>query len=65
MEAFQREDYQTILTYYIIEAKKGQGKSNEWKEFFLKNLLQTKNAMSGPINKNINKSFDDIINTLK
>lgn len=65
MEAFLREDYQTILTYYIIEAKKALEINNpSWRTFLRNNALKTKLVLSGSFTKNIEKSFDDIINSL-
>lgn len=69
-DAFERSNYQTLLTYYINEAKKAQQSNNpDWQAFVKKNLLQTKRALfqdntrSG-LTKIIEKSFDDISSTL-
>lgn len=70
LEAFERSNYQTLLTYYINEAKKAQELQNpEWQALIRKNLEQTKRALFEDetrtgLTKNIEKSFDDIINTL-
>ncbi len=69
LEAFELGNYQTLLTYYINEAKKSQAdkltaSSVLWRNFLINNINQTKNALSGDKNKNIEKSFDDIIKTL-
>jgi hypothetical protein len=70
LEAFERSNYPILLTYYINEAKKVHDLDNpSWRAFFLKNVLQTKRALQEDktrigMNKNIVKSFDDIINTL-
>lgn len=70
LEAFERSNYQTILTYYINEAKKSQVLQNpEWKAFLKINLEQTKRALFEDLarvglTKNIEKSFDDIVSTL-
>ncbi len=65
LEAFEKGNHQTILTYYIYEAK-NQVKKNvpAWQSFLKKNILQTKLALNGITNKNIEKSFDDIIKTI-
>jgi hypothetical protein len=70
LDAFERSNYQTLLTYYIKEAKKAQEKQNpEWQAFIKNNLKQTKGALFEDgtrkgLTRNIEKSFDDIINTL-
>ena len=70
LEAFEQSNYSTILTYYINEAKKVQELNNpSWRAYFLKNVLQTKRALIEDktrmkMKKNIETSFDDIMNTL-
>lgn len=70
LEAFEHSDDHTLLTYYINEAKKINNLNNpKWRAFLKKNILQTKQAlledkMRINSNKNIEKSFNDIINTL-
>lgn len=70
LEAFERSDYQTILTYYIKEAKKAKElKNSDWPVFLKKNIEQTARALFLDSNrigltKNIEKTFDDIINSL-
>jgi pSer/pThr/pTyr-binding forkhead associated (FHA) protein len=65
IEAYERKNYPVLLTYYINEAKKAQASNNpEWRSFLKKNVLQTKNTLSGLANKNIERSFDDVLNTL-
>ncbi|MBC7540949.1 MAG: FHA domain-containing protein [Bacteriovorax sp.] len=70
LEAFERSKYSILLTYYINEAKKVHELDNpSWRAFFIKNVLQTKRALVEDktrvgMNKNIEKSLDDIINTL-
>ena len=70
LEAFERSDYSTILTYYINEAKKVQEiKNPSWQSFLLKNLQQTKSALVEDktrigLKKNYITSFDDIIKSL-
>lgn len=64
-DAYQAKNSGLILTYYINEAKKVQASSNlKWRTFFLSNLKQTKLALNG-MNKNFEKSFDDIISSIK
>lgn len=70
LEAFENGNTTTLLTYYIYEAKKVSDKmaihprknTPEWRNFLKKNILQTKLAITG--NKNIEKSFDEIMNSL-
>ncbi|MGZ3788633.1 MAG: FHA domain-containing protein [Bacteriovorax sp.] len=65
LEAFERRNYQPLLTYYISEAKKAHDMNDpKWRDFLKKNILQTKRNLSGPRIKNIETSFDDIINSL-
>ncbi len=65
ISSFERGNVQTILTYYINEVKKAQTSNNsQWRLFLKKNILQTKQALNGRTTKNIEKSFDDIINSL-
>ena len=70
LDAFERSEYQTILTYYINEAKKAQESNNpKWQFFLKKNLIETKIALfvEGThlgLTKSIENSFDDIINKL-
>lgn len=70
MEAFQLSNYQTLLTYYINEAKKAQVLQNpNWQAFVKSNLEQTIHALeSDPtregLTKNNKQSLVDIINTL-
>ena len=65
IDAFLRGNNQTVLTYYINEAKKASEINNpQWRSFLKRNTLQTKLALGGVRNKNIEKSFDDVINTL-
>jgi hypothetical protein len=70
IEAFERSNHPLLLTYYINEAKKVQDSNNPlWRLFLLKNVEQTKRALVDDItkvgmNKNVEKSFDDIINML-
>jgi hypothetical protein len=70
LEAFERSNYSTILTYYINEAKKVQEiKNPSWHSFLLKNLQQTKRALVEDktrigLKKNYVTSFDDIIKSL-
>jgi hypothetical protein len=70
LEAFERSKYSILLTYYINEAKKVHELDNpSWRAFFIKNVLQTKRALVEDktrvgMTKNIEKSLDDIINTL-
>jgi hypothetical protein len=71
LEAFESGKTSALLTYYIYEAKKASVKitdhprknTPEWRSFLKKNILQAKLSTAG--NKNIEKSFDDIMNTLK
>ena len=69
LDAFLNKDYSTILTYYINEAKKVQAVNNlAWSAFFIRNMKQSKQALISDknkigINKNIEKSFDEIIDT--
>jgi len=67
LEAFELGDDQTLLTYYNNEAKKSHANkdtanNNLWREYLIKNINQTKIALSN--NKNIEKSLDDIIKSL-
>ena len=70
IDAFENSNYPLILTYYINEAKKVQELNNpEVRSLFLKNIGQTKRALTNDksrigMNKNIEKSFDEIISTL-
>jgi len=64
MEAFEKGNHQTLLTYYIYEAKNQIKLDQAWRSFLKKNILQTKLALNGNTNKNIEKSFDDILKTL-
>lgn len=65
LEAFEKRSPETLLTYYIYEAKNSAKLESSWRSFLQKNILQTKLALNGLSNKNIEKSFDDIISTLK
>lgn len=70
LEAFERSNYQTLLTYYINEAKKAEDYQNpEWQEFIKKNIEQTKRALFSDmtrtgLTKTIEQSFDDVIKSL-
>ncbi|MDO9182106.1 MAG: FHA domain-containing protein [Bacteriovorax sp.] len=70
VDAFINSNYRTILTYYINEAKKVKDLNNpKWQAFLLKNLVQTKEVLLADksrigMNKNIEKSLDNIINSL-
>ena len=70
LDAFERSEYQTLLTYYINEAKKAQESNNpKWQVFLKKNLIETKIALfvEGThlgLTKSLENSFDDIINKL-
>lgn len=64
LEAFERENHQTLLTYYIYEAKNSHNKNPVWRSFLKKNILQTKLALNGTTHKNIEKSFDDVLNSI-
>jgi len=66
LEAFEKGKHQTLLTYYIYEAKNQDKKNDQaWRSFLKKNILQTKLALNGITNKNIEKSFDDILKTIQ
>lgn len=65
LDAFERENHQTLLTYYIYEAKNSHNKNPVWRAFLKKNILQTKLALNGTTHKNIEKSFDDILNSIQ
>lgn len=71
LDAFERSNYQTLLTYYINEAKKADESHNEeWKAIIKKNLEQTKRALFDDetrtgLTKTIEKSFDDVRDLLK
>lgn len=70
LDAFERSDYQTLLTYYINEVKKVQESNNPaWQAFLKKNLTETKIALfvegTHPgATKSEENSFDEIINKL-
>ncbi len=65
LDAFERGKHQTLLTYYIYEAKNHSKKDPAWRSFLKKNILQTKLALNGTTNKNIEKSFDDILKSIE
>lgn len=65
LDAFERRNHQTLLTYYIYEAKNHSKKDPAWRSFLKKNILQTKLALNGTTNKNIEKSFDEILKSIE
>lgn len=65
LDAFERENHQTLLTYYIYEAKNSHNKNPSWQHFLKQNILQTKLALNGTTHKNIEKSFDDVLNSIR
>ena len=70
-EAFERSHFETLLTYYSLEAKRAlESNDPNFKALLVKNLEQTKKTLQLDISKNgmtrnIEKSFNEIINSIQ
>ena len=70
-EAFERSHFETLLTYYSLEAKRAlESNDPNFKAFLAKNLEQTKKTLQSDVSKNgltrnIEKSFNEIINSIQ